>query len=100
MMLQRCSNQGHRPRALGSAAVAGGSPANGIEPSQDSWCRCWLSHTATATGSTNFSLALNNGASYAGDSSSGLYLWGAQFEAGARLQLHQNRRRPSRSGSR
>jgi hypothetical protein len=100
VMLQRYSNQGYRPRALGSAAVAGGLPAYGIEPSQDSWYRCWLSHTATATGSTNFRLALNNGASYAGDGSSALYLSGAQFEAGARLQLHQNRRSPGRSGSR
>ncbi|WP_444429565.1 phage head spike fiber domain-containing protein [Rhodobacter capsulatus] len=50
------------------------------------WYRCSVTQTQAASGNFNFypSVASANGAtSYPGDGASGLYLWGAQLEAGA-----------------
>jgi len=49
------------------------------------WYRLVLTAQATATASASFSLLVisPSGSSYTGDGTSGLYLWGAQIEAGA-----------------
>lgn len=57
----------------------------GIEPWGNGWYRCWLVGTTIATpAAVNVVLYLSNGTSnsYAGDGSSGIYVYGAQFEAG------------------
>lgn len=47
------------------------------------WYRVSVSKVATATGSITVSILLSNGSSttYTGDGTSGVYLWGAQFDA-------------------
>jgi hypothetical protein len=50
------------------------------------WFRCVMTQTATATTTGTFTLRLIEGASttsYTGDGFSGIYIWGAQLEAGA-----------------
>lgn len=63
-----------------------------ITPAGNGWYRCALSGVDTAGASRPFSISLNNvstnpinaqGNSYAGDNTSGLFLWGAQIETGA-----------------
>lgn len=46
-------------------------------PGQSGWYRCWISSVATAT-TTNFRINLSSAGnnSYAGDGTSGLYVWG------------------------
>lgn len=61
----------------------------GIEALGGGFYRCWIAATATATGSTVAWLAIGNSptytrlATFAGDGTSGLIVWGAQLEAGA-----------------
>lgn len=52
------------------------------------WYRCSITATANASASTNTGFTVNNADSadaitFTGDGSSGIYLWGAQLEAGA-----------------
>ena len=47
------------------------------------WYRAYYSFTATATGGTTVRFQLHNPYVYTGDGTSGVYLWGAQLEAGA-----------------
>lgn len=49
------------------------------------WYRCVWTATATANASTTFNIFLDNGTTntYTGDGTSGLYIYGAQLEAGA-----------------
>ena len=71
------------------------SASNGLEdsfiiPAKDGWYRCVLVDTATATVSTNAAFVAcydsplaSRASSYTGDGTSGIYIWGAQLEAGA-----------------
>jgi len=71
------------------------SASNGLEdsfviPAKDGWYRCVLVDTATATVSTNAAFVAcydsplaSRASSYTGDDTSGIYIWGAQLEAGA-----------------
>lgn len=73
--------------ATGTAGPASGvlTPAGyGIEAVGGGWYRCWVNHTADGTAVT-FAAVLTDaaaGSGYTGDGSSGLFLWGAQAEAG------------------
>ncbi|NYZ18015.1 hypothetical protein HL658_36225 [Azospirillum sp. RWY-5-1] len=73
--------------ATGTVQAITGSPTSyGIEPVGGGVFRCWITATATATSGLVL-LMLGNSASgeaigYTGDGTSGLYLWGAQLEAG------------------
>ena len=51
----------------------------------DGWYRCSITYTATAASYQNFLYAYNTTGSpeYAGNGTSGIYLWGAQVELGA-----------------
>jgi hypothetical protein len=66
--------------------VGAGAAAAAIQPLANGWCRCIVIATASGSGNTIVSPRLatgNNNSSYDGDGSSGVYLWGAQLEAGA-----------------
>ena len=49
----------------------------------NNWYRAYYSFTASATGATTVRFQLHNQYTYTGDGTSGVYLWGAQLEAGA-----------------
>jgi len=69
-----------------TASAIGTGAAAGIEEYTNGWFRVWVSATADASGASPFYFRLqdNSGTSiYAGTPSSGLFIWGAQIEAGA-----------------
>ena len=58
----------------------------------DGWWRCWIRTVPTATANARFRLNTSlrsNSISYAGDNTSGMYLWGAQLETGSTLTPYQ-----------
>lgn len=68
----------------GTATVIAGSPSFSITAVGNGWYRCTVTATATATASAfirNFLVSGTN--SYTGNGYSGIYIWGAQLEAGA-----------------
>lgn len=72
----------------GVATTYLGSPVLSMVNCGNGWYRCSVTATATATATASISQQLigTPGAadgSYTGDGTSGLYIWGAQFEAGA-----------------
>lgn len=73
--------------ANGAVGTVVGSPDDsGIESCGDGWYRCWIVDTADATGASPFFLygAPSDGvSSWDGDGASGIYVFGAQAEAGA-----------------
>jgi len=69
----------------GSASVSGGSPvAYGIQEFPNGWYRCWVSATCASTTNAvlRIYMAAGSSSTYSGDGASGVYLWGAQLEAG------------------
>jgi hypothetical protein len=62
-----------------------GSPSGSIKDVGNGWYRCCLTFTPISTSSNIQARAATNGStqSYAGDSASGIYVWGGQVEAGA-----------------
>jgi hypothetical protein len=56
-----------------------------MTPVGNGWYRCSWTATATASASPGFNIFLDNGSTptYAGDGYSGVFIWGAQVEAGA-----------------
>jgi hypothetical protein len=70
------------------AAVVGSVTSFTSTPVGNGWYRVTVTASATSTASTNFSVYLSTDGvwanrSFTGDGYSGLYLWGAQLEAGA-----------------
>jgi hypothetical protein len=70
----------------GTASQASAGTTAAIRSAGNGWFRCSITFTATATaaGSSRIGLMLNaTTQSYAGDGTSGAYIWGGQLEAGA-----------------
>jgi hypothetical protein len=69
---------------LSAGTVLSGAGAS-IASVGNGWFRCSMTLTAgaTATGYWGFGPAVGGNSSYAGDGTSGLFLWGAQIEAGS-----------------
>ena len=69
------------------ASTLGGNTATSysITAVGGGWYRCKITQTADATATSYFRCALNNGtvSTYTGDGTSGIYIWGAQLEAGS-----------------
>jgi hypothetical protein len=72
---------------VGGAFGAGTEFGNGIEDCGGGIYRCWIAVKANATITTAicdcFLIESGTTRNYAGDGTSGLYIWGAQLEAGA-----------------
>jgi hypothetical protein len=68
-----------------SVVSSGNSPVTSITSHGNGWYRLTVSKAATATASPQLQIgvASGNANSYTGDGTSGIYLWGAQLEAGA-----------------
>jgi len=72
--------------SAGTVVVAGTGATGGIVAYPNGWYRVYHTQTTTASaGSKTCDLELSDGSStsYDGDGVSGLYIWGAQIEAGA-----------------
>ncbi len=55
-----------------------------IQPAGNGWYRCSVTYTSDAATVLSIGIAQANGTrTYTGDGTSGIYIWGAQFEAGA-----------------
>jgi hypothetical protein len=69
----------------GSSTVIASVVSSGISSAGNGWWRCWIVYTPTGTGTALFRQQLSKGTNtvYTGDGTSGLFLWGAQLEAGA-----------------
>jgi hypothetical protein len=69
-------------------SVSGTNTSAQIQAFSNGWYRCTLISQATATSSSSVQIRLSSSASiaansYTGDGTSGIYIWGAQLEAGA-----------------
>jgi hypothetical protein len=72
--------------SAGTATIALTGTVASITNVGNGWYRCSITQTATASATSTFTLRLIEGASttsYTGDGTSGIFLWGAQLEAGA-----------------
>jgi hypothetical protein len=71
--------------SAGTGTVNFGTPTFSITPVGNGWFRCTITATATVTTSSAVAFVTLSGtsASYTGNGYSGIYIWGAQLEAGA-----------------
>ena len=70
--------------STGVVGAATGGAVGSIQALANGWYRCAITFTAAAgTGYARFGLAVSGSQTYTGDGTSGLFLWGAQLEAGA-----------------
>jgi hypothetical protein len=69
----------------GTVSIAYGTPITyGITDAGNGWKRVYITQIAIAnvTGVPSFGPAISGGETYTGDGTSGIYIWGAQFEVG------------------
>jgi hypothetical protein len=74
---------------LAAGTVAGSQTT--IVNASNGWYRCYITFTATVSGTYNLQISLgeaNGSGTAAGDGVSGIYLWGAQLEIGASLTAY------------
>jgi hypothetical protein len=70
--------------STGTVGSTAGGAAGSISLMADGWYRCSITFTAAAgTGYARVGLAVAGSQTYTGDGTSGIYIWGAQLEAGA-----------------
>jgi hypothetical protein len=70
--------------STGTVGSTTGGATGSISLMADGWYRCSITFTAAAgTGYARVGLAVAGSQSYTGDGTSGIYIWGAQLEAGA-----------------
>ena len=70
----------------GAIGTVGANTTASIRDAGNGWWRCAITLSAAFAGANNLRIQLatgNNGNSYTGDGTSGIYIWGAQLEAGA-----------------
>jgi hypothetical protein len=68
----------------GTLGTVGASASASITPVGNGWYRCSVVTTAaTGSGIAIYPAVVNDSISFAGDGFSGIYIWGAQLEAGA-----------------
>jgi hypothetical protein len=68
--------------SLTSGTVISGTGAS-ITPAGNGWYRCAITLVATATGALQTRWSAEDSVALVGDGTSGIFVWGAQFEAGA-----------------
>ena len=68
--------------SLTSGTVISGTGAS-ITPAGNGWYRCAFTAIATATGALQVRFSAQSSTVSVGDGTSGIFVWGAQFEAGA-----------------
>jgi hypothetical protein len=72
--------------STGAVGTTTGTPTTSATQLANGWWRLSVTQTASATGSTQVQVRVASSsttATYTGDGTSGLYIWGAQLEAGA-----------------
>ena len=72
--------------STGAVGITTGTPVTSAVLLSDGWWRLSITATANATGSTLAQVRVSNfstTATYTGDGTSGIYIWGAQLEAGS-----------------
>jgi len=72
--------------AAGTLGVSYGGASASITPTGNGWYRCSLTYTVISGVLTSFAVYLatgDNSPTYTGNGTSGVYLWGAQLEAGS-----------------
>lgn len=74
------SNVGGSFNLSTGVATTQGATAFGMTPAGNGWWRCWVYNSTASTTVTIYS-RIGNG--FVGDGSSGVLIWGAQFEAGS-----------------
>lgn len=75
---------------------ASGSTTYGYSDAGNGWVRIWFTVTPTTTGNDTFTLKFSNnpanasqGPTFVGNGTSGLYVWGAQFEQSSSVSTYQ-----------